>query len=664
MSLRTGENEQGLKKIIDLTRMIALVILIIHCYYNCYSAFRQWGWTSGISDQLLKNISRTGLLSSFTKSKLIALGLLLLSLLGVKGRKDEKSNYKSGFAYLLTGLLIYFLSSLALMAEGLEVQVMAGTYIGLTTLGFILIITGGSVLARTIKGRLKPDVFNRANETFPQEERLITNEYSINLPARYRLKGQTRKSWLNFVSPARGLLCVSSPGGGKSRYVIEPAIRQLLAKGHALCLYDFKYPDLTTIAYNHFLKNRHAFAVAPGFYVINFDDLSHSHRCNPLDPDRMEDITDAVEAARILMLGTNKSWLKRQGDFFVESAINFVISLIWFLRKYEDGRYCTLPHLIELMQVKLDKLLTVLQTEPEIQPYISSFISAYIEDTMEQLEGQIDAAKIGLARLSSPTLYYMLSGNDFSLDINNPQAPKILCLANNPQKQEVYSPILSLFMTRLSKIINRPHQQKCAVVLDEFPTLTFLGLDTQIATARANLISTVLAMQSDHQLKLNYGKEWADVVLNICGNIIVGQTSGELAKSISERLGKTLQERESISINSSETSFSRSKQLEMAVPVSTISSLSAGEFVGMVADTPDQPIELKTFHSHVLVDAEALNKEQKAYLPVPIVRQVDKQVIQDNDRIIKQDVQDIVDAVLEQVLNDPSKEQLLVKKDA
>lgn len=662
MSLRTGENEQGLKKIIDMTRMIAIVVLIIHCYYNCYGAFKAWGWTANISDQLLKNTSRTGLLSGFTKSKLIALGLLLLSLLGVRGRKNEGSNYRTGLAYLITGLLIYFLSGLLLLADWSNVEVIGASYIALTGLGFILVITGGSVLARTIQNRLKSDVFNHPNETFPQEERLIENEYSINIPARYNLKGKVRNSWLNYISPARGILCVGSPGSGKSRFFVEPAIRQLIAKGHALCLYDFKYPDLTTIAYNHYLKNRSGYAGKPGFYIINFDDLSHSHRCNPLDPDKMADITDAVEAARVLMLGTNKSWLKKQGDFFVESGINFAVSIIWFLRKYEDGRYCTLPHLIEMMQVKMDKLFTVLQTEPEIHTYISSFISAYIENTMEQLEGQIDAAKIGLARLSSPTLYYVLSGNDFTLDINNPAAPKILCLANNPQKQEVYGPILSLFMTRLSKIINRPNQQKCAVVLDEFPTLTFLGLDTQIASARSNLITTILAMQSDHQLRLNYGKEWADVVLNICGNIMIGQTSGELAKSISERLGKTLQDRESISINSSDTSISRSRQLEMAVPVSTISTLSSGEFVGMVADSPDQPIELKTFHSRVRVDDNTLKKEKKSYLPLQLIRNVSKKDIQDNYLIIKQDVQDIIDAVLEQVLNDPAKEQLLIKK--
>ncbi|WP_438940026.1 conjugal transfer protein MobC [Chitinophaga hostae] len=662
MTMRTGENEMGLKKIIDLTRMIAIVVLLIHCYYNCYHAFKFMGWTSNISDQILKNILKTGLLSGYFKSKIIALIFLFISLLGVRGRKDEKSDVKAGIALLFSGLIIYFLSGLILLATGLPPQAAATAYILLNGLAFILIITGGSVIARSLKKRLSGDIFNKENETFPQQEKELENEFSINLPAYYYYKNQRRNSNISFVSPARGLLCVASPGAGKSRYLIEPAIRQLLAKNHAMVLYDFKYPDLSIIAYNHYLKNRNTYRNKPSFYVINFDDLSHSHRCNPLFPEMMHDISDAVEAARILMLGTNPSWLKKQGDFFVESAINFTISIIWFLRKYEDGRYCTLPHVIELMQVKMDKLFTVLQTEPEISAYISPFVSAFVENTMEQLEGQVDAAKIGLARLSSPTIYYVLSGNHFTLDVNNPDAPKILCLANNPQKQQVFGPILSLFMTRISKIMNQPGKLKSAVVLDEFPTLTFLELSTQIASARSHLISTILAMQSDHQLRLQYGKEWADVVLNICGNIMIGQTSGELAKQVSERLGKTMQDRESISINSGDTSISRSKQLEMAVPVSTISNLSSGEFVGITADTPEQPIDLKRFHAHVKVDSEQLKIEKDSYLPIPIVKEVTRKDIMDNFAIIKQDVQDIVDAVLQSVLNDPSQEGLIVKK--
>src|SRR6188472_1439482 len=118
----------------------------------------------------------------------------------------------------------------------------------------------------------------------------------------------------------------------------------------------------------------------------------------------------------------------------------------------------------------------------------------------------------------------------------------------------------------------------------------------------------------------------ADVIVNICGNIIVGQANGELARQVSERLGKTLQERESISINSSETSITRSKQLENAVPVSTISSLSAGEFVGMVSDNPDELISLKTFHSMIINDHDSLKRDKEKYIPLPYnqkIKQVD-----------------------------------------
>jgi hypothetical protein len=662
MAMHTGENEQGLKKVIDMTRLIAIALLLIHCYYNCYAAFKEWQLTSKISDQVLKNISQTGLLNGFLKSKMIALGFLLLSILGVKGRKSETINYRTAFAYLLTGLLLYFISGAILLSKDIEIKVLATTYISITGIGFILILTGGGMLTRIIKNKLKPDVFNKHNETFPQEERLIKNEYSINLPAKYNLKGRIRKSWINIINPMRGLLVIGSPGSGKSYFVVEHVIKQHIEKGFSMFIYDYKYDDLTKLAYNYYLKHHDKYPVPPTFYVINFDDLAHSHRCNPLDPANMHDITDAVEAARVIMLGLNRSWLKRQGEFFVESPINFLTALIWFLRKYENGEYCTLPHVIELMQVEINKLFTILRTEPEIEAYINPFISAFVSGAMEQLEGQLDAAKIGIARLSSPALYYALSGNDFTLDINNPQAPKIVCLANNPQKQEVYGPVLSLYITRMTKIINRKNQLKASLVIDEFTTVTFLGFDTLIATGRSNKIATTLAIQDASQLKLNYGKELAEVIVNICGNVIVGQANGELAKQVSERLGKTLQDRESISINSSDTSISRSKHLELVVPVSTISSLSAGEFVGIVTDNPTDTIELKTFHATVINDHHALKEERERFVPIPPLRNVHNNDIYSVYRVIKQDVQDIVGHIIAELLNDPERQDLIVLK--
>src|SRR5690606_16417377 len=217
-----------------------------------------------------------------------------------------------------------------------------------------------------------------------------------------------------------------TPGAGKSYFVVRHIITQHIRKGFTMFIYDFKYDDLSRIAYNTLLKYASKYPIRPKFYVINFEDLSCSHRCNPLDPATMEDITDATESSRTIMLGLNRDWIKKQGDFFVESPINFVTAIIWFLRKYEEGKYCTLPHVIELMQLDYLHLFKLLKTETEIDVLINPFESAFRNEAMEQLEGQIASAKIGMARLSSPQLYYVLSGNDFKLDINNPKEPKIV----------------------------------------------------------------------------------------------------------------------------------------------------------------------------------------------------------------------------------------------
>ncbi len=291
--MQTGENEQALRKILDMTRMISMVILGLHFYYFCYGAFRQWHLTAHLTDNVLSNISRTGLFSNFYKSKLIAIGVLFVSLLGSKGRKDEKQNFKTAFAYIFTGLLTYFISYLILLIKA-EIVTLAVLYIGLTLLGYILTMTGGGLLSRIIKDRLKDDIFNKDNETFPQEERLLENEFSINLPAQYNLKGKIRKSWINVINPFRALLVLGSPGSGKSYFVIRHVITQHIKKGFSMLVYDFKFDDLSVIVYNTWLKNKHLYKVTPEFYVINFDDLSRTHRCNPLDPAGMSDITDAV----------------------------------------------------------------------------------------------------------------------------------------------------------------------------------------------------------------------------------------------------------------------------------------------------------------------------------------------------------------------------------
>ncbi len=660
--MQTGENEQALRKILDMTRLISIAILVLHFYYYCYRAFEQWHLTVTLTDRLMGNIHNTGLFNNFHTSKLFALGFLIISLMGARGRKDEKLSYKTAFAYIITGLLIYFLSYLSLLPK-IAITTIAMLYIGITAIGFMLVLSGGTLLSRVIQQKLNgKDIFNKENETFPQEERLLENEFSINLPTQYNLKGKTRRSWINIINPFRGLMVLGSPGAGKSYFVIRHVITQHIRKGFTLFVYDFKFDDLTKIVYNTWLKYKSKYPVPPQFFVINFDDLTRSHRCNPLDHETMTDITDAAESARTILMGLNREWIKRQGDFFVESPINFLTAIIWYLRKYKDGEFCTLPHVIELMQVDYDSLFTALRTEKEIDVLINPFVNAYLNDVMEQLEGQIAAAKVAMARLSSPQLYYVLSGNDFTLDINNPDRPKIVCMGNNPQKIQIYGAVLSLYVTRLVKLVNKKGKQKSSLIFDEFPTIYLNNMDSLIATARSNKVATCLGVQDFSQLRKDYGKEQADVIMNITGNIVSGQVTGDTAKQLSERFGKIMQDRESLSINSADTSISRSKQLESAIPPSKISALSSGEFVGMVADDPDCKIELKSFHCEILNDHGALKQEQDNYKEIPVIRKLDNAMVQWNYLQIKQDVQDIIQSEMERVLSDPGLSHLVVRK--
>ncbi|MET4082978.1 adenylate kinase family enzyme [Pedobacter sp. UYP30] len=645
--MATGENEQALRKIMDFTRMLSIAILTIHLYLSCYLIFKAIGFSSTITDRILLNISNNGIFKSMIVAKLSSLLLLLISLLGTKGRKDENTNWKVLISYAFIGIILY-LGSGFLFEVRLSNEFLATFYIGFSCLGYIFILTSGTRLSRLLKLNLTGDIFNKLNETFPQEERKLENEFSINLPARYSLKGRVRKSWINIINPFRGLLVLGTPGSGKSYFAIRHIITQHIKKGFSMFIYDFKYDDLTNIAYNTLLTDKNS----AKFYVINFEDLSRSHRCNPLDPNSMTDITDATEAARTIMLGLNREWIKKQGDFFVESPINFVTGIIWYLRKYKDGVFCTLPHVIELMQIEYKYLFAVLNLEPEIEVFINPFISAWKNEAYDQLEGQVASAKISMARLSSPSLYYVLSGNDFTLDLNNPDEPKVICVGNNPQKQQVYGAVLSLYVSRMIKLVNQKDKQKCSLIFDEFPTIYFNNIDSLIATARSNKVATTLAVQDYSQLKKDYGREQAEVILNIVGNIIAGQVTGDTAKQLSERFGKIQQQRQSVSINSSDTSVSRSTQLDFAIPASKISSLSSGEFVGMVADDPQEKIELKVFHNEILNDHDAINREVLQYKTIPKIRTIDSEIVQMNYYQIKQDIQELIAAELNSTIDD------------
>lgn len=660
MSQSTGENETSLHQVINMIRNCSIALLLLHFYYYTYSAFRDQGLTTHLGDVFLANLARTGLFDHFLVSKIAALLLLTVSLLGARGKKEPDYSPRDGLAITGAGLILYFASAAVLYLD-FPGEHLAIVYTLLCAIGYLLVLRGGTYFSRIIWRRMQPDIFNRLHESFPQEERRIQTDLSVNLPAYYQYHGETRESWVNFIDPMRGTLVLGLPGSGKTWYIIQNMIKQQISKGYSMLLYDFKYDDLAKIAYNYFELYKASYPGKPAFYNISFDDLNRSHRCNCLAPSTMTDITDAGEAARAIMLGLNPVWVSKQGEFFSESSINFVKALIWFLCQYKGGKYCSWPHVIELAQIPYKKLFTVLRADPQIFTQINPFVNALIHGAMEQLEGQIATATIGLAKLTSPGIYYILTGDDFTLDLNNPDSPKVLSIGGNPQKSATYGPIISAYINTISRLANMKRMHPLSVMLEEFSTIVVHTIDKSIATGRSNNMAITICLQDASQLRLAYGKEFADVVLNTCGNIISGQVSGETAKQLADRFSKTMQERESITSTSSDANITHSQQLEFAIPVSRISSLSAGEFVGMVADRPDQPIELKTFSCRIVNDPQALIEEEKTYDELPTIREVTQDMLLTNFHQIRSDIAALIRSEMYRISNTPDLQHLLLE---
>ena len=652
---------RALAKIMEFGRAVSIFLLVVHVYVYCYPSITAWHLNLEVIDRILVNFNNTtGIFNCILWSKLLAVLLLAVSCLGTHGVKGEKITWPKIYAALVAGCALFFLNWW-LLELPLPHAANTAFYIFTLTAGYLALLMSGLWMSRLYRHNLMEDVFNMENESFMQETRLMENEYSVNLPTRFYYKKRWNNGFVNIVNIFRACMVIGTPGSGKSYAIVNSYIRQLIAKGFAIYIYDYKFDDLSTIAYNSLLKNMDKYEVKPRFYVINFDDPRRSHRCNPINPEFMTDISDAYEASYTIMLNLNRTWIEKQGDFFVESPIILLAAIIWYLKIYKNGIYCTFPHAVELLNKPYSDLFTILTSYPELENYLSPFMDAWKGNAQDQLQGQIASAKIPLTRMISPQLYWVMTGNDFSLDINNPKEPKLLCVGNNPDRQNIYSAALGLYNSRIVKLINKKKQLKCAVIIDELPTIYFRGLDNLIATARSNKVGVLLGFQDFSQLTRDYGEKESKVIQNTVGNIFSGQVVGETAKTLSERFGKVLQQRQSVSINRQDVSTSINTQLDSLIPASKIANLSQGTFVGAVADNFDERIEQKIFHAEIVVDHTKISAEEKAYQKIPVINDfkdrngndIMMQQIQRNYDQIKADAQAIINEEMRRIKNDP-----------
>lgn len=581
-----------------------VVILLVNLYYYAHSLWKAFGVTHEIADSFMFKLRAGGAFSGPWKTKLLAMGLFAASLVTRYG-KGAKANWWLIAGVIAGGNAVYLIPFRA-----------PALYVIATLIGASLLCWGFGMIGRNL-GHFNEAVNDR-RETFEQCEELINTPDSFNLKTKYFYKGRWHDGWVNCVAPARGSIIMGVPGSGKSFSIFEPMIDQMMGKGYTMFVYDYKYPALTEVVYNDLQRHMDAYKVKPEFCVINFKDPRYSLRCNPLNPMFIEDPSDTSEVADLVMLNVNKNAVEKE-DFFSMSAKLYLDAIIWFLRNYDGGRYCTFPHAIQFMSEDYKKTFRIMSTSkiPGLEFKIKSFVNAMEGNAQDQLQGQIASAQIPLGRFISPQLYWVLTGNDFTLDINNPEHPKILCVGNDPQRQTIYGTTLALITSRLFRTVNVPGKERCGVLIDEFPTVYLKGIDNLIDTARSNRVCVALGCQDKSQVIRDYGEKEAKVIFNTVGNIFSGQVNGETAEDLAKMFGREFRRRESQTRSIENDSVNISFQQEDLVPRSNIETLSQGVFLGKVADTYDNQIGEKFFCGKILIDMDEYKSRKKQWQRLP-----------------------------------------------
>lgn len=614
-----GADKQQYEKVYFVMLIFAFTILLINIYYFAHPFFAGLGLSHEAARNVMLRLREGGVFDTPALTKAVILAIIIMANITRSG-KGKKANWKLIGGVGAVGIVLFFI-----WPEG------SITYMLSTITGMIMCIWSVASISRNLAAFREAS--NDVNETFEQCELLMQTEDSVNIPTKYQYKKKIHNGWINVVNPFRATMILGTPGSGKSFSVYNPFIEQMIDKGYCMFVYDYKFPDLTEIVYNETLRKypltrNPQFGIVegaeewiaekgtPSFYVINFKDPRFSNRCNPIHKRYIQDPADSAEIADIVMKNVSPGMVEKE-DFFAMSAKVYLDSIIYFLSIYKGGIYCTFPHVIELMSIDYKKVFQILSAQPELETKIKPFASALEAGAQDQLQGQIASATIPLNKMASPALYWVLSGDDFSLDMNNPEDPKIICVGNDPDRQQIYGTTLALFTSRMFKLINHKGKRKCGVLLDELPTIFIKGLDNLIATARSNKVAIVLGAQDKSQLIRDYSQKEADVIFNTVGNIFAGQVNGKTAEDLSRSFGKEFREQQSQTQNIDSESLNISFHQEELMPISKIETLTQGYFFGKVADNNNQRIEKKFFCGEIQIDVAAWKKKMKSSQKLP-----------------------------------------------
>jgi hypothetical protein len=585
---------------------------------------------------IIERISKIDFYKNIFFAKIFLLILLTFTCIGTKSKKKlELKPLKDIALPIFFGLIFFFGSAFFVGYERISfLTFLDYVYIITAVAGTILLNVGFDNISKFVQHNLMKDRFNIENESFEQAKKIIDTPYSVNIPMSYHYKKRQNKGWINIVNPFRGTLILGTPGSGKSYTFVNSYIRQLSAKGFCLAVYDFKFPDLANLTYYQFLKNK-KLGILPenaNFHVVNFSEVEKSIRFNPLKHEYIPTLAAAIETSQALIESLKKGSSTAEGggneQFFTQSAVNFLAAIIFFLSKYENGKYSDLPHVIAFMNQSYDDIFTVLYSDIELHSILSAFRSAYVNKAFDQLEGQVGSARVQISRLATKESFWVLSEDkkkSINLKISQRDNPCYLIIANSPETQEMNSALNALMLNRLVRLINSKGNLPSAIIIDELPTLYFHKIANLLSTARSNKVAVVLALQELPQLRNSYGKNGAAEVCAVIGNILAGSARDKETLDWLEKVfGKIKQIKTNVSIDRDRQTVSLNENMDFIIPASKIAALQTSEFVGQIAldfGITEGDLESTIFHCKAELDVKTIDAEEKKYFETPVFYQ-------------------------------------------
>jgi len=392
----------------------------------------------------------------------------------------------------------------------------------------------------------------------------------------------TEHGEIKFYNPFESFLVFGGAGSGKTKSVGWPILAEYIRCGFAGFIYDYKDFDYTKVAYSLIEKYNYPYKM----YIVNFIDMSRTHRFNVLDHAVVSNETQLNQMMDDFLKSMQPPDAKADEWFNGALGILRGVAYKFYSFKGEYEQYCTLPHILNfILQASREELTIFLESDMMAKGLAGAFVGGKESERTASSYMSTLNNYIGLMA-NEKNVCWVLSGDDFKFYLNDPKEPKIVAVSNSNTIPKIISPIVGMLVPIAARKINMGNKIKTFFALDEMTTFKVSEFEQMPSTLREYNVSHLILTQAMSKLVKVYGEHDTSSIAANCSNLFLGRTKD--IKSLKEYplfFGKEEKEKKSYSAGSSNGGNNRnsnvttSQQREEVYDSNEFADLEVGQFI-------------------------------------------------------------------------------------